>query len=77
MSIYDIAFFDICNNSITTCIIILNEVNLQLNIINNFNHKILLELALYLNQELFNEHKISYQIYKYTESGILGELNIK
>lgn len=38
------------------------------------NKKIILEVALYLNKELFDENKISYKIYKYTEENILKEL---
>ena len=38
------------------------------------NKKILLEVALTLNKEMFNENKISYKMYKYTESNILKEL---
>lgn len=38
------------------------------------NNKILLEVALSLNKELFNEFKISYKIYKYAEENILKEL---
>ncbi len=37
----------------------------------------LLEVALSLNQELFDEHKISYQMFKYTEENILSKLKIK
>lgn len=38
------------------------------------NEKIILEVALYLNKELFDENIISYKIYKYTEQNILKEL---
>ena len=38
------------------------------------NKKILLEVALTLNKEMFNENKISYKMYIYTESNILKEL---
>ncbi len=40
------------------------------------NKKILLEVALTLNKELFNENKISYKMFKYTEEGILKELKV-
>lgn len=42
--------------------------------IKNKNKEILLEVALTLNKELFNENKISYKIFKYTEENILKEL---
>lgn len=38
------------------------------------NKEILLEVALSLNKELFEENKISYKIFKYTEENILKEL---
>lgn len=38
------------------------------------NKEILLEVALTLNKELFNENKISYKMFKYTEENILREL---
>ena len=38
------------------------------------NKEILLEIALTINKELFNENKISYKTYKYTEENILKEL---
>ena len=38
------------------------------------NKEILLEVALTLNKELFNENKISYKMFKYTEENILKEL---
>ena len=44
------------------------------NIVKNKNKEILLEVALKLNKELFNEHKISYKTFKYTEENILREL---
>lgn len=40
----------------------------------NKNKEILLEVALTLNKELFNENKISYKMFKYTEKNILKEL---
>lgn len=40
------------------------------------NKEIILEVALTLNKELFNENKISYKIFKYTEESILRELKI-
>ena len=40
----------------------------------NKNKEILLEVALTLNKELFNENKISYKMFKYTEDNILKEL---
>ena len=42
--------------------------------VKNKNKEILLEVALYLNKELFNENKISYKMFKYTEENILKEL---
>ena len=42
--------------------------------IKNKNKEILYEVALTLNKELFNENKISYKIFKYTEENILKEL---
>ena len=38
------------------------------------NKEIILEVALTLNNELFNENKISYKMFKYTEENILKEL---
>ena len=43
--------------------------------VKNKNKEIILEIALSLNKELFNENKISYKIFKYTEDNILNELN--
>lgn len=40
------------------------------------NKEILLEVALSLNKELFDENKISYKMFKYTEEKILKELRI-
>lgn len=40
------------------------------------NKEILLEVALSLNKELYDENKISYKIFKYTEENILKELKI-
>ncbi len=40
------------------------------------NKEILLEVALSLNKELFDENKISYKMFKYTEENILKELKI-
>lgn len=40
------------------------------------NNEILLEVALHLNKELFDENKISYKMFKYTEENILKELKI-
>lgn len=39
------------------------------------NKEILLNVALTLNKELFDENKISYKMFKYTEENILKELN--
>lgn len=36
--------------------------------------KIVLELALYINKSLFEDNKISYKSYKYTEENILKQL---
>ena len=38
------------------------------------NKEILLNVALSLNKELFDEKKISYKMFKYTEENILKEL---
>lgn len=40
------------------------------------NREILLNVALFLNKELFDENKISYKMFKYTEENILRELKI-
>lgn len=40
------------------------------------NKEILLEVALSLNRELFDENKISYKMFKYTEENILKELKL-
>ena len=40
------------------------------------NKEILLNVALSLNKELFDENKISYKMFKYTELNILKELKI-
>lgn len=40
------------------------------------NKQILLNVALSLNKELFDENKISYKMFKYTEENILKELKI-
>ena len=42
--------------------------------IKNKNKEILLNVALYLNKELFDENRISYKMFKYTEKNILKEL---
>ena len=42
--------------------------------IKNKNKEILLNVALYLNKELFDEKRISYKMFKYTEKNILKEL---
>ncbi|MGM9834836.1 MAG: hypothetical protein ACI31M_03570 [Bacilli bacterium] len=44
--------------------------------VRNKNKEIILEVALTLNNELFNENKISYKMFKYTEENILKELKI-
>ena len=38
------------------------------------NNKIYLEVALIINKELFEENKITYQVYKKVERQILKEL---
>lgn len=43
-------------------------------IIKEKNKIIILELALQINEELFNEKKINYQMFKYTEENILKKL---
>lgn len=40
----------------------------------NKNKEIILELALTLNQELFDENKISYKMFKYTEENLLKQI---
>lgn len=40
------------------------------------NKEILLNVALSLNKELFDENKVSYKMFKYTEENILKELKI-
>lgn len=40
------------------------------------NKQIFLNVALSLNKELFDENKISYKMFKYTEENILKELKI-
>lgn len=40
------------------------------------NKQIILEVALIINKELFDENKISYKMFKYTEDNILKELKI-
>ncbi len=40
----------------------------------NKNKEIILELALSLNQELFDENKISYKMFKYTEENLLKQI---
>lgn len=42
--------------------------------VKNRNKRILLEVALFLNKELFDEKKISYKLFKITEDNILREL---
>ena len=42
--------------------------------IKNKNKEILLNVAHYLNKELFDEKRISYKMFKYTEKNILKEL---
>ena len=39
------------------------------------NKEIILRVALSLNKELFDENKISYKMFKYTEEALLKELN--
>lgn len=39
------------------------------------SREIILEVSLSLNRELFNENKISYKVFKYTENNILRELD--
>ena len=38
------------------------------------NKKLLLEIALFVNQELFREKVISYDVFKYTENKILSDI---
>lgn len=40
------------------------------------NKEILLNVALFLNKELFDENKVSYKMFKYAEENILKELKI-
>lgn len=51
-----------------------NNDSLRSKEVKNKNKEILLEVALTLNKELFNENKISYKMFKYTEENILKEL---
>ena len=51
-----------------------NNDSLGSRTVKNKNKEILLEIALTLNKELFNENKISYKMFKYTEENILKEL---
>ncbi len=51
-----------------------NNDSLRSKEVKNKNKEILLEVALTLNKELFNENKISYKMFKYTEKNILKEL---
>ena len=44
--------------------------------VNYKNKEILLNVALSLNKELFDENKVSYKMFKYTEENILKELKI-
>ncbi len=44
---------------------------------NDKNNKIIIELAISINKELFNEHKISYKMFKSTEEILLKQLNTK
>lgn len=46
----------------------------SIDIIKNKNKEILLNVALSLNKELYDESKISYKMYKYTEENILKEI---
>lgn len=39
------------------------------------DEKIILEVALFINKELFDEKKISYRIFKYTEEEIMKKIN--
>ena len=50
-----------------------NYLNLNKEI-KNKNKEILLEVAITLNKELFDENKISYKMFKYTEENILKEM---
>ncbi len=43
--------------------------------VKNKNTEIILEVALFLNKQLFDEQKISYKMFKYTEEHILKEFN--
>lgn len=51
-----------------------NNDFLQSKELKNKNKEIFLEVALTLNKELFNENKISYKTFKYTEENILKQL---
>ena len=44
--------------------------------VKNKHKEILFEVALSLNKELFDENKISYKMFKYTEENILKDLKI-
>lgn len=43
--------------------------------VKNKNQEILLNVALAINKELYDENRISYKMFKYTEKNILKELN--
>ncbi len=49
---------------------IMKEENIKFN-----DTEIVLEVALFLNKQLFDEQKISYKMFKYTEEHILKEFN--
>lgn len=40
----------------------------------NFEN-VILEVALFVNKELFNDRKISYRMFKYTEDEIIKRIN--
>jgi len=46
----------------------------SINKIKKQNNKIILEIALSINRELFNEERIPYKMFKYTENQILNQI---
>ena len=51
-----------------------NDDFLQSKEVKNKHRQIILEVALILNKELFDEKKITYRVYKFTEENILKKI---
>ena len=49
---------------------------IDLNQIKKMNRKIILEIALLINKELFNEERISYKVFKCAEESILKQIKL-